>query len=50
MADNSNENIEKNIPIGEGLAGGSSNAAATLIGLNNLWDLKLDQETLCSLA
>ena len=42
--------LRKNIPIGAGLAGGSSNAAATLIGLNNLWDLKLDQETLCSLA
>jgi len=39
-----------NIPIGAGLAGGSSNAAATLIGLNKLWDLKLDQEILCSLA
>ena len=42
--------LRKNIPIGAGLAGGSSNAAATLIGLNNLWDLKLDQENLCSLA
>jgi len=42
--------LRKNIPIGAGLAGGSSNAAATLIGLNKLWDLKLDQETLCSLA
>ena len=42
--------LKKNIPIGAGLAGGSSNAAATLIGLNKLWDLNLDQETLCSLA
>ena len=42
--------LRKNIPIGAGLAGGSSNAAATLIGLNKLWDLKLDQEKLCSLA
>ena len=42
--------LRKKIPIGAGLAGGSSNAAATLIGLNNLWDLKLDQGTLCSLA
>ena len=42
--------LRKNIPIGAGLAGGSSNAAATLVGLNKLWDLKLDQETLCSLA
>ncbi|MBO8206324.1 4-(cytidine 5'-diphospho)-2-C-methyl-D-erythritol kinase [Prochlorococcus marinus XMU1406] len=42
--------LRKNIPIGAGLAGGSSNAAATLIGLNKLWSLNLDQETLCSLA
>jgi 4-diphosphocytidyl-2C-methyl-D-erythritol kinase len=42
--------LRKNIPIGAGLAGGSSNAAATLIGLNKLWDLNLNQETLCSLA
>ena len=42
--------LRKNIPIGAGLAGGSSNAAATLIGLNKLWNLKIDQKTLCSLA
>ena len=42
--------LKKNIPIGAGLAGGSSNAAATLIGLNKLWNLNLDQETLFSLA
>ncbi len=42
--------LKKNIPIGAGLAGGSSNAAATLLGLNKLWDLKLDYETILSLA
>jgi len=42
--------LRKNIPIGAGLGGGSSNAAATLIGLNKLWKLNLDQETLCSFA
>ena len=42
--------LRKNIPIGAGLAGGSSNAAATLIGLDKLWNLKLDQKTLRSLA
>ena len=42
--------LRKNIPIGAGLAGGSSNAAATLIGLNKLWNLNLDKKTLCSLS
>ncbi len=42
--------LRKNIPIGAGLAGGSSNSAATLIGLNKLWNLNFDQEILCSLA
>ena len=42
--------LKKNIPIGAGLAGGSSNAAATLIGLNKLWDLNLDYETILSLS
>ena len=34
-------NIDKKIPVGAGLAGGSSNAAATLLGLNMLWNLGL---------
>ena len=42
--------LRKNIPIGAGLAGGSSNAAATLIGLNKLWNLKIDEKTLCLLG
>ena len=42
--------LRKNIPIGAGLAGGSSNAAATLIGLNKLWDLKLDYKTILLLS
>ncbi len=42
--------LKKNIPIGAGLAGGSSNAAATLIGLNKLWDLRLDYKTILSLS
>ena len=42
--------LHKNIPIGAGLAGGSSNAAATLVGLNKLWDLNLDKTTLKKFA
>ena len=42
--------LKKNIPIGAGLAGGSSNAAATLVGLNKLWNLDLDYKTIFLLS
>ena len=35
--------VRKRIPRGGGLGGGSSNAATTLIALNRLWALNLDQ-------
>lgn len=42
--------LRKNIPVGAGLGGGSSDAAATLTGLNDLWRLGIDHETLRKLA
>ncbi len=38
--------IKKNIPVAAGLAGGSSNAATTLLGLNKIWKLGLSQNAL----
>lgn len=42
--------LEKRIPIGAGLGGGSSDAAATLTGLNEAWDLNLGRADLHALA
>lgn len=38
--------VEKHIPMGGGLGGGSSDAATTLIALNRLWALGLSRERL----
>ncbi|WP_456342687.1 4-(cytidine 5'-diphospho)-2-C-methyl-D-erythritol kinase [Thermovibrio sp.] len=42
--------LEKVIPVGAGLGGGSSNAAATLKGLNSIYGNPLSQEELTQLA
>ncbi len=42
--------LEKNIPMGAGLGGGSSDAASTLLGLNQLWNLNLSKRDLMDLG
>ncbi|MBQ4075776.1 MAG: 4-(cytidine 5'-diphospho)-2-C-methyl-D-erythritol kinase [Clostridia bacterium] len=42
--------LEKNIPMGAGLGGGSADAAAALRGLCNLWDLEIEEEELMTIG
>jgi len=42
--------LTKNIPVGAGMGGGSSDAAAALVALNQLWKLDLPREELHKIA
>ncbi|MBS0660870.1 MAG: 4-(cytidine 5'-diphospho)-2-C-methyl-D-erythritol kinase [Verrucomicrobia bacterium] len=42
--------LEKRVPHGAGLGGGSSDAAAVLLGLNDLYDLRLPRAELAAMA
>ena len=45
-----NIKLKKNIPIGAGLGGGSSNAATTLIALAQIWNIKITSNSLFDLG
>lgn len=42
--------LDKKLPVGGGIGGGSSNAATTLVGLNHLWQTQLSLEKLAELG
>ncbi len=50
VRDGAHIELDKRIPVSAGLGGGSSDAAATLLGLSSLWGLKPDKEDILNLA
>lgn len=42
--------VDKRVPMGGGLGGGSSDAATVLVALNHLWQLGLDDDALAGLG
>lgn len=42
--------LEKKIPVAAGLAGGSGNGAAVIVGLNKIWKLGFDTKRLCDIG
>ena len=42
--------LDKRLPMGGGIGGGSSNAATTLLGLNHLWQAAMPIDALCELG